>query len=237
VLEQKALRGPEHEPNLRIGGAGGNVYFDLGDPSWRAIKVTADGWEVIARPPCKFIRSPAMMAMPEPEAGASIDSLRNFINVATEHDFHLLVGFVVGALRPEGPFAILSLAGEAGTGKTMIARMLSSLVDPRRAALRSLPKDPRDLAIAAFNGRLLLFDNISHLSEEVADALCRLSSGTGFATRTLHSDREETIFDGARAVVLNGIPNLAATRADLSDRALTITLAPIPPGDPWPGMM
>ena len=45
----------------------------------------------------------------------------------------------------------------------------------------------------------------------------------------MHSDRDETIFDGARPIVLNGIPTVATTRADLADRALTITLAPIAP--------
>ena len=229
VLEQMAIRGPEHQPHLRVAGADGKVYLDLGDPSWRAVEVTAEGWAVIAKPPVKFTRSRAMPVLPGPAAGASIGALYNFINVASEHDFRLLVGFLVGVLRPDGPHPILCLAGEPRTGKTMIAQMLAGLVDPRRAALRSLPKDPRDLAIAAFNGRLLLFDNISHLPEELADALCRLSSGTGFATRALHSDRDETIFDGARPIVLNGIPNVAATRADLADRALTITLAPIAP--------
>ncbi len=193
------------------------------------VEVTGEGWQVIAAPPVKFIRGPAMLALPEPAAGASIDALRNFINVASEHNFNLLVGFFIGVLRPIGTYPILCFACEPRTGKTMIARMLSGLVDPRRAALRSLPKDLRDLAIAAFNGHLLLFDNISHLSEGLADALCRLSSGTGFATRTLHRDRDETIFDGATPIVMNGIPRVAATRADLADRALTITLEPIAP--------
>jgi hypothetical protein len=51
--------------------------------------------------------------------------------------------------------------------------------------------------------------------------------GEGFATRQLHSDRDETIFSGARPIVLNGIGDLAA-RPDLADRALSVILPPIP---------
>ncbi len=47
-------------------------------------------------------------------------------------------------------------------------------------------------------------------------------------TRELHSDKAEVLFDAQRPVILNGIPNLG-TRADLADRALAITLAPISP--------
>jgi Phytanoyl-CoA dioxygenase (PhyH) len=49
----------------------------------------------------------------------------------------------------------------------------------------------------------------------------------GFATRQLHSDRDETIFAAQRPIVLNGIGDLAA-RPDLADRALSVILPPIP---------
>lgn len=74
VLEQIALEGVEHQPYLRIGAADGALYLDLGDPSWRAVQVTGAGWQVIARPPVKFIRSPAMKEIPEPEAGYGLAS-------------------------------------------------------------------------------------------------------------------------------------------------------------------
>jgi putative DNA primase/helicase len=51
-----------------------------------------------------------------------------------------------------------------------------------------------------------------------------LATGSGFATRKLHTDRDEIVFAGARPIVLNGIPSLT-DRADLADRAVTIHLA------------
>jgi hypothetical protein len=61
------------------------------------------------------------------------------------------------------------------------------------------------MAIAANNSHVLAFDNLSGVSADVADALCRLSTGGGFATRALYSDDEERIFDGQRPVMMASI--------------------------------
>jgi hypothetical protein len=60
-----------------------------------------------------------------------------------------------------------------------------------------------------------------------SDALCRLSTGGGFSARELYTDAEECLFDATRPVILNGITDVA-TRPDLLDRSLIITLPPIP---------
>ena len=121
---------------------------------------------------------------------------------------------------------MLIINGEQGSAKSTTARVLSALVDPSVAPTRAAPKDERDLAVAADNNHLLSFDNISTMPGWRSDALCRLATGGGFATRKLHSDRDEIITDAARPMLLNGINDLGA-RSDLSDRALTITLPAI----------
>ena len=81
--------------------------------------------------------------------------------------------------------------------------------------------------IAASNGAVLAFDNLSHVPAWLSDALCRLSTGGGFATRELYTDNEEVIFDAMRPLILTGIEELA-TRSDLLDRAVLLTLPTIP---------
>jgi hypothetical protein len=61
----------------------------------------------------------------------------------------------------------------------------------------------------------------------ISDTLCRLGTGGGFAVRQLYSDQDEVLFDAARPVVLNGIED-TVTRPDLADRAVFLTLEPIP---------
>jgi hypothetical protein len=77
--------------------------------------------------------------------------------------------------------------------------------------------------IAATNRWLLTFDNLSDVPNWLSDALCRLATGGGYATRELYSDDEEMLFDAQRPVVLTGIEDLV-TRSDLLDRAMLFIL-------------
>ena len=155
-----------------------------------------------------------------------IEDLRGFLNVRSDDDFVLVVAYLVAALRDRGPYPVLAINGEQGTGKSVFSRIIRSLIDPSAAPIRAVPKDDRDLVLSASNSWMLAFDNLSSVPAWFADALCRLATGSGFATRMLHTDRSETIFDAARPIVLNGIPSLT-DRADLADRAITIHLATI----------
>jgi hypothetical protein len=70
---------------------------------------------------------------------------------------------------------------------------------------------------------VLAFDNLSSIPAWLSDALCRLATGGGFATRQLYSDGEEALFEAKRPVILTGIAELA-TRSDLLDRCVNIEL-------------
>jgi putative DNA primase/helicase len=178
------------------------------------------------------MRPASLRSMPEPEAGVMIEELRRYINVP-EDQYMLIVGWLISTLRPKGPFPILVVNGERGSGKSMACRMLRALVDPSAAAIRSVPKDDHNLIVSASNSHILGFDNLSFVPSWLADALCRLSTGGGYATRMLHTDRDEMIFEGQRPIMLNGIP-LLTDRADLADRSITIHLRAIPETDRRP---
>jgi hypothetical protein len=234
ILEARAVNeGPLYECFTRTGAAADKMYLDLCDPNWRAVEITGHGWAVVDQAPVKFLRSPSARGLPAPEAGCLIEDLRQFINLKSEDDFLLAVAWVVAALRAQGPFPILVLSGEAGAGKSVFSRMLRSLVDPSAAPIRAVPRDDRDLVVSAANSWMLAFDNLSSMPAWLADALCRLATGSGFATRMLHTDRDEMIFEAARPVIINGIPNLT-DRADLADRSVTIHLSSIPDAERRP---
>lgn len=210
----------------RTAEADGKLYLDLGDDDWRAIEIDREGWQVVSKPPVRFQRSPGMMALPAPETGGTLDDLRGLLNVRDDDDLILIVAWLLAALRPKGPFPLLSFSGEQGSAKSTAARILRWLIDPNRIPLRSLPRDERDLYIAAIRSHALNFDNLSGLSAWISDALCRLATGGGFTTRTLYTDDEETMFDAMRPIIVNGIVD-AADRSDLADRAIVVTLEPI----------
>jgi hypothetical protein len=163
VLDGKAqYDGPELPVFTRLGEHAGAIYLDLANDTWEAVAITADGWHVTDNPPVKFRRSRGMLPLPHPRSGGSIDLLAPFVNVEGDDDWRLVVGWLIGALRPQGPYPILVLHGEQGSAKSTTARVLRSLIDPNKAGLRSEPREPRDLMVAAHNSWIIALDNLSH---------------------------------------------------------------------------
>jgi hypothetical protein len=226
LAEARALAADGLPVSLRVAEADGCVYLDLGDDRWRVVEVDAHGWRVLDRAPVRFRRAAGMLALPEPVRGGSVDDLRELVNIEDDRAWRLLVGWLLMALSPRGPYPVLVLGGEHGTAKTWTANRLRDLVDPNEAPNRAEPREPRDLMIAARNGWILAFDNISALQPWFSDGLCRLATGSGFATRELYSDDDEVIFSAVRPMILNGIGEVV-TRPDLLDRSLLLTLPAI----------
>ena len=228
VIEAKAhFDAPERIVHMRVGELNGSLYLDLGDETWQAVEIDATGWRVNDNPPVRFRRAAGMQPLPIPVKGGSVETLRSFLNVQSDGDFVMVVAGALAVLRNRGPYPIIVLSGEQGSAKSTFSSMLRSLLDPNTAPLRALPREDRDLFIAANNGHVLAFDNVSGLPAWISDTLCRLATGGGFAVRQLYSDQDEVLFDAARPVILNGIEEIV-TRPDLADRAVFLTLEPIP---------
>jgi hypothetical protein len=219
--------GLEIEIHTRLAAKDGCIWLDLCDEDWRSVKISAEGWEIISEAPVKFRRTKGMKALPLPVKGGSVSSLRELVNV-TDADWPLLISWLVTTFRPDYPFPVLVLHGEQGSAKSTVSKMLRNLIDPNIAPLRSEQRDERDLMLAATNGWIVALDNISKLPAWLSDALCRLSTGGGFATRTLYENDEETLFMAMRPIILNGIEELT-TRSDLLDRSVIVHLPVISP--------
>ena len=228
VIEARAhFEGPELPVFIRVGGVEDKLYLDLCDDTWNAVEVTSTGWRVVEEPPVRFRRAAGMLPLPEPKSGGSVDAFRSFLNVKSDNDFVLVVAWALAVLRNRGPYPVIVLSGEQGSAKSTFSGILRGLLDPNTAPLRALPREDRDLFIAANNGHVLAFDNVSGLPSWISDTLCRLATGGGFAVRQLYTDQDEVLFDAARPVILNGIEDIV-TRPDLADRAVFLNLEAIP---------
>lgn len=228
LAAQASFEGAEGPVFLRVGGHEDAIYVDLGQPSWGAVRIDAGGWRLVSEPPVAFRRGTGSRALPTPRPGrgTGIKELVRLLNVQPE-DRPLMLGYLVAALRPKGPYPALVLHGEHGSAKSTVTRIVRQLVDPSCSPVRAAPKEERDLVVAADNSWMLAFDNLSRLSPWLSDGLCRLSTGGGLSSRALYSNREEVIFEACRPVVLNGIEELAQ-RPDLIDRALIVRCPFIP---------
>jgi len=234
LAAQARYSGQRHDVHVRVANVKDKIYFDLGDEDWRVIEIDPQGWRLTEDPPVRFLRKRGMLPvpMPVPMANAemmyqAIEKLFTYTNVANEEDFCLVVSYLLSVLRGQGPFPVLVLLGEPGAAKSTLLELLKSLVDPNKAPLRTPPRDARDMFVAANNGYLIAYDNLSYLQEWLSDMLCRLSTGGGFGTRQLYTDDEEMLFDAMRPVALTAVDNVVI-RGDLTDRSLFLTLVPIP---------
>lgn len=224
TLTAKAyFEGKKHQVFIRIGELNGKFYYDLGDEKWSVVEIDSEGWRIVEKPPVKFIRPSGYKSQIIPVRGGNVSELRKFVNVQSDDDWTLFLGWLVSCFRPSGPYAILSLSGTQDAAKSTTTKMIRLLVDPSTALVRAQPKEERDLMVGAKNNWLLAFDNLSHISETLSDALCRVSTGGGQANREHYTNADEYLFDVMRPVVMNGIEELA-TRADLVDRTINVFL-------------
>lgn len=216
--------GEESIVGIRVIHRAGVTYLDLGDAQRTIIEVGASGWRPIdeAECPVYFFRPNSLAALPHPVRGSSLLDLQKVLNIS-HRDLVLIAGWLVGALSGIQPYPLLVVNGEPGAGKSYGTRAIRDLVDPRTIDLRSLPRKEQDLLIAVQNQHVLACDNVSAISPELSDALCRLATGGSFGTRTLFFTAEETVLTACKPVVLNGVPELLS-QSDLADRAMLITL-------------
>ena len=214
----------------RVGESGGNVYLDLANKDRQVIEVTKDGFRIVKNAPLHFLRPSGMEALPIPtKTKYSLQKLlRSLFRSLQERDLLIIAAFLLGCLRPRGPFPILQFIGAQGSAKSTNSRMIKRCIDPSFADSRSLPKDERDFAIAAQNNWLLCFDNVSSIPKWMSDSFCRLSTGGAVSIRKLYSNSEECLFSAKRPAILGGIVD-PIERGDLKDRTLVIFLSAISP--------
>lgn len=229
LLEAQAVHSGEKIPLWnRFARLDGAVWLDLADEAGRAVKVTAEGWTVVERPPVLFRRFSHQAPLPVPEKGGHLRELLDFLNIAREEDKLLVLSWLVTALLADIPRPALILHGAQGSAKTTAARMCRALLDPSAIVSVSLRRDDGELAQVLDHHASPLFDNLSGIGAAQADLLCQAVTGGGFSKRGLYTDDEDRLFSFKRAMILTGI-TVPTTAPDLLERSLLIELERVGP--------
>ena len=216
---------PTEEVYLRVAQMNNELYIDLCNEDWQVIKVDSSEWSIINKSPVSFIRSKNMRALKIPKTQGDINLLKKHINIK-EKDFVLVVGWLLMSMQAgTGAYPMLVLTGSAGCGKTTISRMLRELVDPNEATLLSKPKTD-DLRVIGANNHVLAFDNLSGISANQSDALCKISTGDNQTVRKLYTTNEEFTISLKKPILLNGIDEIAK-RSDMASRSIKIDLSKV----------
>jgi hypothetical protein len=224
AIAARASRGPTHRTFVRVGEHGGKNYLDLCNDKFEVVEYDADDWRITTNCPAKMLRYPSMEPLPHPVRGGSIEEMRQYIR-GDDGTFKLVVAAEVTMLFPTGPYPPVDFAGEHGSTKTTAALVIERTIDPHTVTRRKKPKNEHDLLIAAERTHILAYDNFSTISDDLSDAFCRLATGGGDTTRTLYTNRDETLFYACKPLIINGIPDLI-NREDLADRAISRVLPP-----------
>jgi hypothetical protein len=206
------------------------IYYDLTNLKWEAVKITADGWEIVKNPPILFRRYGGERAQPHPNRNYDKNVLNKFLgllNVKNQDHITILKGKLPSQLWPTTtPKFVLMEPAAHGSGKTTMFELIKDSIDPNTTKTASLPGEIFNLKQYLAHNYISFFDNVSNISDEQSDTLCRAVTGSGDMKRKLYENDEDIIYNYRRIVGLNGINN-AATRPDLLDRGVIIELEKI----------
>lgn len=228
-FDAKARFDAPREPTfIRLAAHNGAIYVDLGDTTNRAVRLTADRCEVVDDVPARLLRPHgAVGALPLPEPGFNPEELRLLLGM-NQNNFILLIAFMIACLHPDGPYFILQIHGEQGSGKSIIGKLVKDTLDPNQADRLRLPQTEQDLAIFAQAHWILNFENVSGMSADISDALCTVATGGAIAKRRLYTDSDQVILRFKRPIAINGIGDYAS-RPDLQERSIPLFLETIGP--------
>lgn len=229
LLDAKAqFAAPLCPVSLRVAGDSSEIAIDLGREDGLLVKLTATSWSLQHEPRIKLVRSPGFGQLPSPVNNGNLRDLQALLGL-DEQNWQLVLAFLLLCLRPKGPYMLLLVEGEQGTGKSFLCKILKMIIDPNQIEKARLPDSQRDLMIHAKDYFLLVFDNVSGMKGDLSDALCVLATGGGFATRRLYTDDELLVLNFCRPVVINGIADFV-NRPDLLERSIPLRLTRIEDG-------
>ena len=157
---------------------------------------------------------------------SSMDELLGRWNLSPSLDVRVK-GFICTLFVPDIAHVILMVTGEAGSAKTGLTGAIKTIFDPFVLKNRILPKEIRELAIAAKYENLISFDNVnSMISPELCNAISSMVTGGGTGYRKLYTNDEQINLKLNRSVMMNSI-NPSTNAPDLLERADVWTLEPI----------
>lgn len=211
----------------RVHKIGNVIWYDLGR---EAVKITKSGWKVVNEPPVLFRRYSHQKRQVVPVEGGNIQDFHKLVNIKDWNDWHMFLTFASATLLPDIAKPVLIINGSQGAGKSTPMKMLKELIDPSSLNSTSGVKNEVELARLANMHILLFFDNLSRLSWDMSDDICRLVTGDGFSKRKLYTDNDEIVYSFKRALMMNGIASFVS-RADLLDRSVILNVSRIPEED------
>ena len=219
-------QGAEREPAIRVGGDQKVIWIDLGAADWKAVRVTAGGWEVVSGPDVAFVRGGTMLALPEPTRGGDVRNAARRVEPPAR-GLRARGWLAAPNAEPDWPLsAAQCLWRQPSVGKSTLSKMLLRTTDPNSAGLRRPSRKTEDILLAAKNGWTVGLDNMSWMTAELSDILCMICTGIATGTRAHYTNDEEHVYGVQRPILFNGVAgDLTRTQRPRQPDDQTATLA------------
>lgn len=218
--------------HLRSVHLDGRVVLDLAQPgNTRCVIITDKGWTVEGEPPAgvMFDRKASSQPLPEPVVGGSFKPLQDVLGLAKPGHWDLVRGWLVASLLSDIPRPCLLFLGAAGSAKTSRAKAIVDVLDPRDELGGSFGRNLDDDRTKALNRYLVGYDNLSRMSQEVSDHLCRLVTGDSSEKRANYTDGDSYVMSYRRTGVMTAI-TLPAMKSDALERFIPLDLPTLTTG-------
>ncbi len=224
VIEgQACFDGPKQPLQNRAAWHEGDIWYDLTNEDWQAIHITKDEWKVVDSPPILFRRYSHHKPQIIPNKNGDVSLMLNYANIYDPEHRLLFLVYLISCFIPDFPHVALVIFGPQGSSKSTLMKINRLIIDPSLIDIASFPQGQKDLIQALAHHYYLSFDNVSYISQEQSDTLCKAITGGGHTTRELYTDDEDIIRNFRRSIGINGI-NLVTTRPDLLERSLLLPL-------------
>ncbi|WP_053801823.1 hypothetical protein [Streptomyces rimosus] len=229
LIEALALTEDVQPVHIRVApGFDGATWLDLGRADGQSVRIHPTGWEITVPDPREVCwrRTQLTGELPLPVKdtdGKGIDLLLRLCNFATAQTECLAVAWLIGCLGPSVPVPAPFLTGPQGAGKSTGGRMLVRIIEGMSGDLRRAPKDEENLIAAVAAGWVTALDNLSHMSPDLADAMCCIVTGAENVKRALFTDGDVFRARYRRPLLLTGI-DVGVIRPDLAERLLPLRL-------------
>lgn len=210
----------------RIAQVNNKIYYDLGDPKWTIVEISRNGTQNLSyneyTPVFRRSSTTSQQVKPAFSDENALDKLTVLLCVS-DKDRLIFKIHIVAMFLQDCPIPVLALDGSSGSFKSTIAASIKRLVDPngpkKEDNSSSMSNNIENLNIQLYNRYMCNFDNVSKITKEMSDLLCRAVNGSSNPKRELYTNSDEIILTYRSKIIINGIaPNLDET--DLQERTI-----------------
>lgn len=202
------------------------IYIDMVDTKGSVIIVTEDGYSIkqSSETNIYFHRNGIGSPLPMPIDGGDYLSMFAPMNLKHRHDLILVATWPIVATIQGIPKPPLILYGPAGSTKSTMALMLKNLLAPDAQEGLKIKNNDAEIAQIIDKHDMPFFDNVTSVSQTIADLFCMAVTGGNFIKRKLFTDSDEVVYNLQKPILTTSL-DIWTSAADLLDRCLFVELS------------